>query len=524
MAASEVKLPPGFELDQPKVPDGFVLDQPERPLISTDIPTGVRGGLEAAAAIGTGMIAGPISGVGGIVGSVLPGPPGQGASVAEKIRHMITYSPRTDMGKRSLEAASYPFEKLSQGADIAGGAVTDFAMRSGVTPEVAAGMGTITNAGIQLAPALITKGAKAPAETMLDRSRVANALPADATEATAAGYTLTPSQLNAGTVRKALEGLSGTAKMEKLASGRNQKVTNRIIQEDLGLPIGKQITEASLEASRLPDYQAYEAVKGSVKLIKPDAKFKNDLQDLRGDFTNAANAYPDLMKNDKVETLIDSLNTTASPRSMVELTRKLRKDAAANLKAFDDPEKQALGMAQRNASAAMEDLIERALTSVGKDDLVKDWKTARTHLAKTYDTEAALNETTGDISARYLAKLYGKGRPLTGGMETSAKAAQAFEGSMRDPAKMRDTSEFGFGDLLMGSIGGAAGAAGHGAVGGLPGLGLVAARPIARRLLLSSGTQTGGPGFWAQTAADVTRNPNAAALLAAPSIGLNHQR
>lgn len=565
---------------------------------SKDIPTGMRGGLEAAASLASGQLAGPLSGYAGIAGALLPGPPGQGADWANKTQEALTYQPRTDMGQRTLAAVSAPFEMLARQADRAGSRVAELA-----GPAVGAG----TNALLQLAPYAIAKGLRTPyggrtaavtqvepslrpgatvggpaepaigtgtivsdrepalgampeaapsrtipdmpvggrsepvlrmpdstaapqtavpAKSVMDRvltrAKINAALPPDAEAATAAGYRLTPTQLDKNAVMRALEGLSGSAKMEKLASLGNQKTTNSIIADDIGLPKDKLITTDSLETSRKPDYAAYEAVKSSAKLIKPDQQFKNDLQGLRGDFTSAANAYPDLMKNDAVETLIKSLNTAASPRSMVELTRKLRKDAASNLKAFDDPEKQSLGMAQRNASGALEDLIERALTSVGKKDLVSQWQQARTHLAKTYDVESALNETTGDVSARYLAKLYDKGKPLSGGMETAAKAAQAFEGSLRDPSKMRDASEFGYGDLLLGGLGGAASHVAAGTMGGAAGLGLVLARPVARHILLSRGAQRGEPGLVVRAADAATASPNLFAL--APSVGLREER
>lgn len=45
MAASEVKLPPGFELDQPKVPDGFVLDQTDAQRTMASVPMRVVQGM-----------------------------------------------------------------------------------------------------------------------------------------------------------------------------------------------------------------------------------------------------------------------------------------------------------------------------------------------------------------------------------------------------------------------------------------------------------------------------------------------
>lgn len=475
MASFEFTSPEGktYQVDGPegatKEQAFGILQQQLGP--SKDIPTGVRGGMEAVASLGTGAVAGPISGYAGILGSVLPGPQGQGAEWAKNVQNALTYQPRTDMGKRSLNAVTYPFQKLSELADKAGGAVTDKTQNPLLS--------TAANAAVNMAPALLGPASKL----------IASTLPLDATEATAAGYRLTPTQLGSGPVSRAMEGLSGSAKMEKLASVKNQQVTNDLTKQELSLPQDQPITVRSLENIRKQQGQAYEDVKSSVKLIKPDAQFKADIQGLRGDFTAAAKDYPDLIKNDAVENLIKSLDVNASPRSMVELTRKLRSDATSNLKAYDDPGKQALGFAQRNASAALEDMIDRALTSVGKTDLVQRWKDARQTIAKTHDVEAALNETTGDVSAKYLGKLLDKGKPMSGNLGTSARAARAFEGSLRDVSKMRDQSEFSYGDLLLGALGGGGMHFAGAWLGGLPGLGLVLARPTARHLLLSRGAQ-----------------------------------
>jgi hypothetical protein len=386
-------------------------------------------------------------------------------------------------------------DELDKAIYEGGGMATDAASKMGASPEVAGGIGYAANVAGQAASAVVGGPAaklagklEKPTVSFLGKklSQEAETLSAkNIREAKEAKYVLTPTQLDQGTVPRAVEGLAGSAKTEKLASIKNQRNTNRMVAEDLGLK-GRTITLEDLETIRKEKGAVYEEIKSSVKLIKPDDKFRKDLQGLRGDFTEASKAYPDLIKNEGVETLIKALDVPASPRQMVELTKKLRKDATSNLKAYDDPAKQALGMAQRNASNALEEMIQRALQSVGKKDLVDKWRGARTTIAKTYDIEAALNETTGDVSANYLGKLYKSGKPLTGNMEKAAKFARAFEGSARDVGKMRDATEFGYGDLFLGGLGGLAGHVATGGATSLAGLGLVGARPAARHLMLST--------------------------------------
>lgn len=426
---------------------------------------------DAIVSLGTGALATANSGLVGLAGSVLPGPEGQGADWARQTQEAMTYQPKTPEGRSAVDAISYLPGKVAEGLDWAGG---ETAEATG-SPAIGTAVPVAANA------ALLALG-----------GRGAKPLPKPVAEAFDAGFQLTPTQAGRGQVPRALEGLSGQAKMEKLLSVKNSSTVNKWVKEDFGLPQDKPITVEALEEIRKESGKAYEAVKSSVKLIKPDAKFTADVAKLRGDYSEAVKAYPGIVKNSDVEVLINELNVAASPRAMVELTRKLRHDGSANLKAFDDPGKQELGFAQRNAASSLERLIDRALTSVGKKDLVSQWKSARRTIAKTYDTQAVLNETTGDVSAIQLGRMLKKGDPLDGGMLKAAKFARAFEGSARDVGKMRDSTQLSYGDALMGMIasGGTGGAFGGGQ-GALVGLaaagGALLARPTLRQLMIQRG-------------------------------------
>ena len=439
-------------------------------------PVGVvRGASEAMLNFGTGAVAAPLSGYAGILGSVLPGPQGQGADFAKQAQESLTYQPRTQRGRDATAAVTYLPEKFAQGTHWLGEQVTDLTG----SPEHGVAANLLPNA------VLLALGGRG-----ILKKPTPPAAKTPVVEAFNSGYNLTPTQAEMGIVPRAMEGLTGSAKLEKLASIKNAENTNRLVKEDLGLAKDKPITIESLESIRSKEGAAYEAVKSSVKTIKPDKQFAEDLQKLRGDFSEAAKSYPDIIQNAQVEGLIDSLNVPASPRAMVELTRKLRKDATANLKSFDDPGKQELGFAQRNAATALENMIDRALTSVGKKDLVSNWRNARRKIAQTYDVEAALNEVTGDVSAPYLGRLYHKGKPFTGGMEKAARFARAFEGSARDVSKMRDVTQFGRADALMGMLAGGGGFAFGGPYGAAAGAATVTAVPLLRQLLLQKSKPT----------------------------------
>ncbi len=116
--------------------------------------------------LGTGAVAGPLSGLAGIAGAILPGKEGQGAEWASKVGHAATYEPVTQGGKTATGAITYPLQLLAEGADRAGGAVSDFTG----SPALGAGV----NAALQVAAPLgVAKGAKryvAPAEGLFPGS------------------------------------------------------------------------------------------------------------------------------------------------------------------------------------------------------------------------------------------------------------------------------------------------------------------------------------------------------------------
>jgi hypothetical protein len=91
--------------------------------------------------------------------------------------------------------------------------------------------------------------------------------------------------------------------------------------------------------------------------------------------------------------------------------------------------------------------------------------------------EGATNSATGDVSARGLARLQDKGRPLTDELKTVADAASAFPKAMQMPSGFGDNERWSALDFF-----GSAAAMAH----GNPGVaGAILARPLARGVLLS---------------------------------------
>lgn len=452
----------------------------------------LKGVGEAGLSMATGATGGALGYVGGtlggIAGSVATGKFGtpEGARMAQEAAQegaaKLTYQPRTETGQeyvRTAAEAAAPLAAIAptEGAALAATAPAVARQARSMTPQVSKVLGEAADKAVENRPF------QRPDRPALDKSL---------REARDAGYKTTPRQASPDSVTANMyEGLSGSAKMEKQFSMFNQKNTNRIAAEDLRLDPRKPITVEDLQAIRKEEGGAYQAVKNSGVTMRATEKYEKAISELGGDFKAANAELPGLIDNPKIDQLIKSLTVEQmSPSTAVEAVKYLRSESTKNLKAgFADPEKAALGTAMRKAANAIDDLIEYSLDGANKKELSANYQKARIRIAKTHSVEAALNDTTGNVDALHIAKMWDKGKPLSGGLEKIAKFADAFSGSARNVDNMKDAVNFSFADLALG-------AAGHLATGNYAGLAAVGARPAMRSLALSRvGQGLIGPGM-----------------------------
>ena len=118
---------------------------------------------ETAMTLGSGMAGSVAGGIAGIAGTVLPGPEGQGADWTKRVSGGVTYQPRTKAGQKITGTVAYPFEKLAEGADYAGGAVAD------ATGSPAAG--AAVNTAIQTIPAAAVPIANAGSKALVSMGK-----------------------------------------------------------------------------------------------------------------------------------------------------------------------------------------------------------------------------------------------------------------------------------------------------------------------------------------------------------------
>lgn len=395
----------------------------------------------------------------------------------------LTYEPRTKAGQVISGAVAYPFEKLAQAADAAGGATTDVTG----SPMV----GTTVNTAIQSLPMLLSPVAKAiPGESAAAAAARARAAalnaPTDAGIAAAreAGLKITPTDAGAGPVARLAEGLSGEPKLAKLTSTKNAPVINQIIRKDVGLPDDVPLSREALAQIRAEAGQAYEAVKGSGQVVT-DAKFKADLYETTRSVDQAAKDFAH-RSEDPFKKVMEGLNRDSfDAASAVEEVKLLRLDAD---KAFRGGDKK-LGGAYKRAAQAIDDMLDRHLQRHPDPAMrsgVAEYRAARERIAKTYAADKALNDTTGNIDAAVYAKALKDRKPLSGGARQVGEFAQQFPRSAQRTERLGSTNATIF-DAILGLVFGEPVAGQSALARGAAGL---MGRPIAREILASDPVQS----------------------------------
>jgi hypothetical protein len=238
-------------------------------------------------------------------------------------------------------------------------------------------------------------------------------------------------------------------------------VTNGLAVKALELPEGTVLSDQTFNAVRAKAGQAYQAVANAIPVIHADQAYDQVVAGLGGANSQAAKLFPKITANPGIKDLVDEMKSVRQIPTDValEIVKELRFNANANLRALGEPSKHALGIAQRQAADAIDDLVERNIQGAQPGSgLVDQYRQARRLIARSYDVEGATNPATGDVNARGIARLAAKGRPLTGELDTIANAAAAFPKATQMPAGFGHEENMSVLDFFFGA---GAAAAGH---------------------------------------------------------------
>lgn len=286
-------------------------------------------------------------------------------------------------------------------------------------------------------------GSKIPAPTINNPAPKGFVAPAknavrDATLAAARkeGYVVPPATTNPSLLNRTLEGAAGKITTAQLAAMKNQDATNALARRAVGLSNDVPITPETLTGLRASAGKVYEQI-GNAGDIVADSQYLDDLAALGNSVDEIAKSFPEanVGASKEIGKLVDSmLQDKFSSKSALEYVKQLRNQAKLNLSplAAADPSKQALGMAQREAAGALEDMIMRHLVANGDEEVAQMFGQARKLIAVSHTIENALNESTGNVKATELAGQLKRGKPLSGELEIAAKFAQAFPKAARE--------------------------------------------------------------------------------------------
>ena len=401
-----------------------------------DVADYVGGGpAEALASMATGMVAQPVGGLAGLVGALLPGEPGQGAAVSEKVSNALTYKPRTKAGTNIAEVLGLPGALVNKAANAVG--------ERGA--QVSPALGTIGKSSVAILPVLFGARAalKPKAPLTVEQQRVAKMRDQ--------GFTMTPKEMGAGEPFETAGSLAGEPRLAKINTAKNTAVATAKAKAELGLPKDATLDLDTLADLRRQAGKAYEAVR-NVGQVGMDQKYLSDLDALASKYRSAAKDFPGLAKPE-VEQVIAALkkedptitamraqganipdsvlpHQSFDANSAVDMIGQLRESADKAFRSGDT----GIAKVYRGGADALEGQIERHLEAAGDTSILPAYRAARQQIAKTYAVQKAL---VGDeVNLRSLAKQAEKGKPLSGGLKESADFARQFERSSQKPTHM----------------------------------------------------------------------------------------
>lgn len=353
-------------------------------------------------------------------------------------RNAITgenYEHPSAMFNRALDTYTTAPEGVGKAAEIVSTMVAGAGMAG---PTVGRQAPAILKDASQLSPqyAGVAPRQLAPRVNAGDRAPTMPQLPVQPTvreltlaNARASGYVVPPSSAKPTVRNRILESFGGKDATAQDAAIRNQPITQNAARAEVGIAEEAQITKEALAEIRKDAAPAYEAVRKAGTLAS-DTKYKVELAAATAKFRSVAKDFPKLAKND-IEDIVKEVGKDSFDADSAVSAIGLLRDKAST--AYAGGDKVTAG-AYRKVSDAMENLIERSLASRGADGagMLKEFRAARTLMAKTHSIEKALNEGSGNVAALKLGQQLARGKPLTGGLRKAGEFAQAFPKAARE--------------------------------------------------------------------------------------------
>ena len=240
------------------------------------------------------------------------------------------------------------------------------------------------------------------------------------------GIAINPVEVNPSLSNKLRMRTVGEDAASQVLTEHNAPVFKQMFKSDLGIDpkaplnletikaVRKQAGAAEDTIATLGTFKGDQASLGRLKALVPDEatiggrKAKAEIAKLVDDATTG------LTNGMDSSTVLNSI-------------RDLRKEARG-IYAMPDAGQKKLARAHASMAIAneLENVIDTNLTSMGKGDLLTEYRNGRTQMAKTYTLEKILDENTGELDLAKLARMTSKDNAMTGVFADAGKIAGNF--------------------------------------------------------------------------------------------------
>lgn len=271
-----------------------------------------------------------------------------------------------------------------------------------------------------------------------------------AKDSTDAGYKLTPSSVKGAPFKDRLkESTVGSSKVTETAQEANQKVTNNLIREYLGVDKKTPLDNQLLEVIRKRNGKIYAEV-DELPAPPPIVRKKDPTFDTGVKYEDGS---PVLVRGkNRQDVVLKEYRNGAQILKDLMSTRKRAQDYWRSYKRSGDVPKRDAAKLLDSAVEKLEEELLRTAKYNKREDLIPKLKNARTEISKAHLVQKALNDVTGDVDAGVISKLAYERRLVEPSVTKVAKFYKGFPSLARSP-KFAEASPFSVLDVGLSAYG-----------------------------------------------------------------------
>lgn len=267
-----------------------------------------------------------------------------------------------------------------------------------------------------------------------------------------AGLVVSPSSVNPSLANITAETMAGKIATAQEASNRNGPIFDALARKATGLAPDAPLTSDAMQQVRRQAYQAgYEPV-ASIGTVQTDQAFQNSINAIANKYAGVARSFPGAVPDD-VARMASTFKVGAfDAGDALQASQFLRDKAKDAFRAGDT----GIAKASKDIAKAIEDQIERNLSQniggaqtlhavtmpngqvvhLSGQDMLKNFRDARTLMAKAHTVEDAIVEGGGSINAKKLGQRAQQGKPLSDELAVVGNFANNFPRAAQPAAQI----------------------------------------------------------------------------------------